>query len=109
MSTEWIIQIFLLGPMGSDVVKSFNYLAAGGFLFSGLLFVSSSAFNNMGRPIYSTIMTWSRDGLIMVPAVIIGASMFGATGVVYGNAVSALIIGLPSCLFGWLFIRNLNR
>jgi predicted ABC-type sugar transport system permease subunit len=53
-------------------------------------------------------MTWSRDGLIMFPAVIIGASMFGATGVVYGNAVSALIIGLPSCLFGWLFIRNLN-
>ena len=109
ISTDWIIQIFLLGPLGSDVVKSFNYLAAGGFLFSGLLFVASSAFNNMGRPIYSTIMTWSRDGLVMFPAVIIGASMFGATGVVYGNAFSALFIGLPSCLFGWLFIRNLNR
>ena len=106
---EGIIEIFLLGPLGSDVVKSFNYLAAGGFLFSGLIFVSSSVFNNLGRPIYSTIMTWSRDGLVMFPAVIIGASIFGATGVVYGNALAAVAVGLPSCFFGWLFIRKLNH
>lgn len=109
LCTEWIIEIFLLGPLGSDVVKSFNYLAAGGFLFSGLIFVSSSVFNNLGRPIYSTIMTWSRDGLVMFPAVIIGASIFGATGVVYGNAFAAVAVGLPSCFFGWLFIRKLNH
>ena len=109
LCTEWIIEIFLLGPLGSDVVKSFNYLAAGGFLFSGLIFVSSSVFNNLGRPIYSTIMTWSRDGLVMFPAVIIGASIFGATGVVYGNALAAVAVGLPSCFFGWLFIRKLNH
>ena len=41
LCTEWIIEIFLLGPLGSDVVKSFYYLAAVGFLFSGLIFVSS--------------------------------------------------------------------
>ena len=109
LCTEWIIEIFLLGPLGSDVVKSFNYLAAGGFLFSGLIFVSSSVFNNLGRPIYSTIMTWSRDGLVMFPAVIIGASIFGATGVVYGNALAAVAVGLPSCFLGWSFIRKLNH
>jgi len=54
-------------------------------------------------------MTWSRDGLIMFPAVIIGASIFGATGVVYGNALAAVAVGLPSCFFGWLFIRKLNH
>jgi len=44
----------------------------------------------------------------MLPAVLLGASMFGAIGVVYGNAFAALIIGLPSCLIGWLFIKKLN-
>ena len=108
LSTEWIIKLFLLGEIGSEVVRSFNYFAAGGFLFTGMIFVASSAFNNMGKPVYSTMMTWLRDGLVMLPAVLLGASMFGAIGVIYGNAVAALIIGLPSCFIGWLFIKKLN-
>ena len=108
LSTEWIIKLFLLGEIGSEVVRSFNYFAAGGFLFTGMIFVASSAFNNMGKPVYSTMMTWLRDGLVMLPAVFVGASMFGAIGVVYGNAFAALIIGLPSCFIGWLFIKKLN-
>ena len=108
LSTEWIIKLFLLGEIGSEVVRSFNYFAAGGFLFTGMIFVASSAFNNMGKPVYSTMMTWLRDGLVMLPAVLVGASMFGAIGVVYGNAFAALIIGLPSCFIGWLFIKQLN-
>ena len=108
LSTEWIIKLFLLGEIGSEVVRSFNYFAAGGFLFTGMIFVASSAFNNMGKPVYSTMMTWLRDGLVMLPAVLLGASMFGAIGVVYGNAFASLIIGLPSCFIGWLFIKKLN-
>lgn len=108
LSTEWIIKLFLLGEIGSEVVRSFNYFAAGGFLFTGMIFVASSAFNNMGKPVYSTMMTWLRDSLVMLPAVLLGASMFGAIGVVYGNAFAALIIGLPSCFIGWLFIKKLN-
>ena len=108
LSTEWIIKLFLLGEIGSEVVRSFNYFAAGGFLFTGMIFVASSAFNNMGKPVYSTMMTWLRDGLVMLPAVLLGASMFGAIGVVYGNAIAALIVGLPSCFLGWLFIKKLN-
>ena len=108
LSTEWVIKLFLLGEIGSDVVRSFNYFAAGGFLFTGMIFVASSAFNNMGKPVYSTMMTWLRDGLVMLPAVLLGASMFGAIGVVYGNAFAALIVGLPSCFIGWLFIKKLN-
>lgn len=108
LSTEWIIKLFLLGEIGSEVVRSFNYFAAGGFLFTGMIFVASSAFNNMGKPVYSTMMTWLRDGLVMLPAVLLGASMFGAIGVIYGNAFAALIIGLPSCFIGWLFIKKLN-
>ena len=108
VSTDWIIQTFLLGDIGSDVVRSFNYLAAGGFLFSGMMFVASATFNNMGKPIYSTVITWLRDGVFMLPAVLIGAKMFGATGVIYGNAFAAAIIGLPSLLFAWVFIKNLK-
>mgnify|MGYP003334777377 FL=1 len=77
-------------------------------MFTGMIFVASSAFNNMGKPVYSTMMTWLRDGLVMLPAVLLGASMFGAIGVVYGNAFASLIIGLPSCFIGWLFIKKLN-
>ena len=56
LSTEWIIKLFLLGEIGSEVVRSFNYFAAGGFLFTGMIFVASSAFNNMGKPVYSTMV-----------------------------------------------------
>ena len=58
----------------------------------GALFVANAAFNNLGRPLYSTAFNWARATLGTIPFAYLGAH-FGPTGVLIGPAVGAVIFG----------------
>ena len=47
-------------------------------------------------------MNWGRNTLAMIPMVWLGATVFGAPGVLIGQAVSALLFG---CIAWWLAHR----
>lgn len=64
------------------------------YFFNGSLFVANAAFNNMSHPFYSTWLNWGRHTLGTIPFVIVGASWFGASGVLIGQAVGGVIFGL---------------
>lgn len=61
------------------------------FFFNGAIFVSNAAFNNMGHPFYSTAVNWGRNTLGTVPLVMICAALFGAPGVLIGQALGGVI------------------
>ena len=63
------------------------------FFFNGVLFVSNAAFNNLGHPFYSTLMNWGRNTVAMIPLVFLGATWFGAEGVLIGQALSSVVFG----------------
>lgn len=63
------------------------------FFFNGVLFVSNAAFNNLGHPFYSTLMNWGRNTVAMIPLVFLGATWFGAQGVLIGQALSSVVFG----------------
>ena len=88
-----IVAAFGLGPEGAAVVNAFVGLAAGGFVFTGALFVSNAAFNTLGRPLYSTGFNWSRDGVVMFPLAWALSQALGAPGVIYGQALAGVIVG----------------
>lgn len=102
------IRAFGLSEAGAEVVSAFTLLAAGGFLFTGALFVSNASFNSLGRPLYSTLFNWSRDGVLMFPIVGFMAGLYAAPGVIYGQALSAVIAGSVACFAGWTFVKNLK-
>ncbi len=101
------ISVFNLGPEGAGVVLAFTNLAAGGFVFTGVLFVSNAAFNNLGRPTWSTGFNWLRDGLLMFPLCWLMAGWLGATGVVYGQALAGVIAGALAAMVAWRFVARL--
>jgi len=101
------VDVFKLGPEGAGVVRAFTNLAAGGFVFTGVLFVSNAAFNNLGRPMWSTGFNWLRDGLLMFPLCWWLAGMLGAEGVVYGQALAGVIAGTLAALTAWRFVARL--
>ncbi len=101
------VSAFQLGPDGAAVVMAFTNLAAGGFVFTGLLFVSNAAFNNLGRPLWSTGFNWLRDGGLMFPLCWWAAGALGAQGVVYGQALAGLIVGALAALTAWRFVARL--
>ena len=66
------------------------------YVFDGLIFVGNASFNNLGHPFYSTMINWGRQTLGTIPCVTIGATLWGAPGILIGQAVGGAIFGLIS-------------
>lgn len=104
--TPTVISLFELSPKAAVVIYAFNYYAAGTFAFAGFLYVSNASFNNLGRPQYSTLFNWIKDGALMLPLCLLGASYWGAAGVIYGQGAAVVIAGTISVIVGWRFIGH---
>ena len=105
-ATGPIISGFGLTGDGAEIVRTFTTYAAWGFAFTGALFVSNAAFNNLGRPLRSTGFNWSRDALAIPVLVLILGTQFGPTGVVWVQAAGAMLVGTAAALTGW---RTVHR
>ena len=64
------------------------------FFFNGAIFVSNAAFNNLGRPLWSTWINWGRNTLGTVPFVIACGAIWGAPGVLIGQALGGVAFAL---------------
>ncbi len=73
--------------------------------FNGAIFVSNAAFNNLGHPFYSTSINWGRHTLGTIPLVWAGAALFGAPGVLIGQATGGVIFGLVAVLLAHRVMR----
>ena len=78
------------------------------YIFDGLIFVGNASFNNLGHPFYSTMINWGRQTLGTIPCVTIGASLWGAPGILIGQAVGGAIFGLIS-LFLVLRVMDVRK
>ncbi|MGQ0710124.1 MAG: MATE family efflux transporter [Rhodoferax sp.] len=88
-----IVQVFGLQGDAASMVRAFCSWIAGGFLFVGALFVANAAFNNLGRPLWSTAFNWGRATLGTIPFAWWGAQ-HGPVQVLAGQAVGAALFGL---------------
>jgi putative MATE family efflux protein len=66
------------------------------WFFNGMIFVANSAFNNLGHPYYSTWINWGRNTLGTIPLVTLCAWLFGAPGVLVGQALGGVVFGLAA-------------
>ncbi|MDG1168281.1 MAG: MATE family efflux transporter [Sulfitobacter sp.] len=108
IATPYVIAAFGLTGVGRDVIGAFTLVGVGGFVFIGALFVSNAAFNNLGRPAWSTLVNWSKDGILSFPAAALLAGWFGATGVIYGQAVAGAVMGVIAATWGWFYVKGLR-
>ncbi|MDP3895193.1 MAG: MATE family efflux transporter [Mesorhizobium sp.] len=90
-----------------ELVVFFCVFAAGSFLFNGALFVSNAAFNNLGFPGYGTMFNWGRSTLGVIPFVWLGASLYGAKGVVAGWGLGAVVFGIGSVIVCFRLVRQI--
>lgn len=101
-----IADLFDATGLARDLVFLFCGPLALLFFFNGVLFVSNAAFNNLGHPFYSTWMNWGRNTVAMIPLVAVGAWLFGAQGVLVGQALSGVVFG---CVAWALALRTIAR
>lgn len=102
-----ILSIFHIQGAGIGLVRLFCHWIVASYLFVGLLFVSNTAFNNLGCPLYSTGFNWGRATLGTIPFVMIGAH-FGPKGVMIGQALGVTITGGLAMIAALSVIRTLK-
>jgi putative MATE family efflux protein len=74
--------------------------------FSGAIFVASASFNTLGRPSYSTGLSWAQNTLGTWPFVVVGGMLLGASGVLIGQAVGSVVFASIAIWVGWRLIQN---
>nr|WP_315429322.1 MATE family efflux transporter [uncultured Albidiferax sp.] len=87
-----LVQAFSAEGDAAHLIRMFCSWLAASFLFAGALFVANAAFNNLGRPLWSTGFNWARATLGTIPFAWWGAQ-YGPVGVLAGAAVGSAIFG----------------
>ena len=110
--------LFVLRPLVADlfalegIALQLVYLFCGPlallFFFNGMLFVSNASFNNLGHPFYSTWMNWGLNTVGLVPLVWLGSLLFGAVGVLFGQALAAVIVSVVSLVLARRVIAKME-
>ncbi|QDH17989.1 MATE family efflux transporter [Swingsia samuiensis] len=102
-----IVSLFNIHGEGVGIVKIFCSWLVMSYMFVGLLFVSNTAFNNLGHPFYSTGFNWGRATLGTIPFVWIG-HYYGPIGVLVGQALGVVLFGTLAALTAFRVIKKLG-
>jgi len=92
LAQDLVVRVFYASGVTAELVHLFCTWLAGGFLFTGMLFVANAAFNNLGYPVFSTVFNWGRATLGTIPFVTYGAH-FGPVGLLVGQAFGSVVFG----------------
>lgn len=93
-----IVALFQVDGITAEIVILFCGPLALAFYFNGVIFVSNAAFNNLGRPFYSTWINWGRHTIGTIPFVILGGVWFGAKGVLIGQAFGGFVFAMMAVI-----------
>ena len=93
-----LIAAFHIEGRAAELVDFFCTWIAISWALMGGLFVASAAFNNLGKPIYSTWTNWGRATLGTIPFAIAGGAMAGPEGVLVATAIGGGLFGLGAGL-----------
>jgi putative MATE family efflux protein len=79
------------------------------FAFTGAQFVAQAAFNNLGRPHWSTVVNWGRATIGTVPFLHVGAMLAGAAGMLVGSALGSVIFGFAAVAAAYWLTGQIER
>ena len=97
---EQIADMFDASGMSKTLILLFCGPLALASFFNGAIFIANASFNNLGHPAYSTFVNWGRNTLGTWPLAIWAGSVWGAPGVLIGQAMGGVIFAGIAVLLG---------
>ncbi len=91
------------------MLGAFARYGAGAFVFTGALFTANAAFNNLGRPLWSTVFNWSRDAGVIPLLAFLFAGSLGTAGAVWIQAMAGVVVGTTAGIVGWRTVHKIAR
>jgi putative MATE family efflux protein len=116
VAAAWLLLALLQGPLtrafslegeAALLLQAFCSWLAAGFFFAGALFVANAAFNNLGRPLWSTGFNWARATLGTIPLAWWGAH-YGPVEVLAGQALGTAVFGALAMWIAFRLTANLG-
>ena len=104
----YLVQMFSAKDNAALLVYYFCSFIAITFVFNGWLFVANASFNNLGKPILSTILNWGKATIGTIPFVTLGASYDGAFGILLGSAVGGILFALLAVFLSFHIVHQLE-
>jgi Na+-driven multidrug efflux pump len=104
---EPIVMMFGAKGDAADLIRFFCLLVAGTFLFTGALFVANAAFNNLDRPMLSTLFNWGRATAGVIPFVHYG-QQWGPTGVLAAWGIGSVVFGTAAVVTSFRVVARLR-
>ena len=104
---EPIVRAFGASGEGADLIRFFCMYLSWSWIAVGWLFVANAAFNNLGFPTWSTVFNWGRATVGTVPFVWIGATQFGAAGVIAGQGAGGVAFAIGAVVVCFMVIGKL--
>ena len=89
----FIAAAFNASAEAAELIRFFCIWIAPAFAFTSAQFASHAAFNNLGKPHWSTLSNWGRATLGTMPLVWLGAELYGPDGVLAGFALGGILFG----------------
>ena len=96
---RWIASVFNTNPDVVEIAATYMMLVPISYAASGIILISSSTFNALGKPLPSAVMTLTRMFLLYVPLAYLGSWLFGINGIFAAACFSNLAVGIGAFLW----------
>ena len=93
-SASWLASLFNSEPEVIQIATRYLWLVPISYAAAGIIFVASSTFNALGKPIPSMIMTVSRMVILYIPLAYLGSKVFGINGIFAAASIANLAVGI---------------
>lgn len=99
LGQDLIIALFGASADAASMISAFCVWVVPLTMFLGILFLSNAAFNNLGYPLWATFFNVGKATVGTIPFAYYGAQLYGAEGVLIGQAIGATIFGFTGIIF----------
>ncbi|MCB5160872.1 MATE family efflux transporter [Marinomonas algarum] len=89
----WLVSVFHATEGSAALIRFFATFVSFSFFFQSLLFIAIAVFNNLGKPLNSTLLNFGRATVGTWPLIVIFSMFMGAEGILFGQAVGSVIFG----------------
>ncbi|MDE2384508.1 MAG: MATE family efflux transporter [Alphaproteobacteria bacterium] len=107
-----LIGAFHIEGRAAELVDFFCTWIAISWALLGGLFVASAAFNNLGKPVYSTLTNWGRATVGTIPFAMLGAALAGPEtapeGILIGISIGGGLFGLGSMWLAYALVAQVS-
>lgn len=105
---DFLVATFHADEEAASIIHFFATYGSFSFFFQSLLFIAIAVFNNLGKPLNSTLLNFGRATLGTWPLIIIFSWWMGADGIVFGQAIGSVVFGVIGFVMARRYLKELE-